>query len=590
VRHLDAEIRAEIERWKVPGLGYAVSLKGDVALQGGAGVRGIDCDETVDEHTIFAIGSVTKSMTAAAVAMLVDDGTLSWSDRVVDRLPEFRLYDPYATPELTIRDLLTHRSGLARGDLMWYKSGYDSAEVLQRVRHLPPSWSLRSAFGYQNIMYLAAGELIEKLTGTPWERFVKERIFDPLGMNESRVDAAELDVRGNVASPHAEIDDSVTLIRHHAFMNSRPAGSVYSSPYDMLKWLRFQLGDGTYEGRRILSSSSMRETHTPQTVIARIAPWTYLFSEATSLSYGMGWFLWNYRGRTIVSHGGNIDGMAALACVVPEEQLAFVALSNLDGSLLPNALLHRILDETFGKTSHDWLNEFYSVEQTLKAQLRYAERERSNTQLTGTKPSLPISAYAGAYEDAFYGRASIAQADGDLKIECIGFRGTLQHRHLDTFTFVPDDPILSKYKPLVLFTLDEFAEITHMTLSVLGAPQMRFERKPHPPAAIELTREDLPRYEGCFVSPQLPVSVRVEILDGALKANVPGDLAGQPDVPSIVAALQPLGEGRFALASSRTTAAFQFNGETPARLRIEAPHTMPLEFIKASETPTAGIP
>ncbi len=340
---------------------------------------------------------------------------------------------------------------------MWYKSGYDSAEVLQRVRHLQPSWSLRSAFGYQNIMYVAAGELIGKLTGTPWEHFVKQRIFEPLGMSETYADVAEVDLRGNVASPHSECDDAVMLIRHHAFANSRAAGSIYSTPSNVLKWLRFQLGDGTYQGRRILSSSSLLETRTAQTVIARIAPWTYLFPDAQSLSYGMGWFVWGYRGRTILSHGGNIDGMAALACVVPDEGLGFVALSNLDGSLLPNALLYRILDELFGKTRHAWLNEFYTMQQTLKAQLEYADGARSNTRLTGTKPSLPLSAYAGDYEDAFYGRAQIAHEGGELKIACIGFRGTLEHRHLDTFTFVPDDPILRKYKPLVLFTLDEFA-------------------------------------------------------------------------------------------------------------------------------------
>ncbi len=590
MRQLHAEIRAEIERWRVPGIGYAVVQNGEVVIAGGAGVRCTGGADAVDEHTLFAIGSVTKSFTGAAVAMLVDAGALSWSDAVVDRLPEFRLYDPYVTPELTVRDLLTHRSGLARGDLMWYKSGYDSAEVLRRVRHLAPSWSLRSAFGYQNIMYVAAGELVGKLSGTPWERFVKERIFDPLGMRETRVDFSELDPGGNVAVPHAEIGDAMTLIGHHAFTNSRPAGSIYSSPSDILKWLRFQLGDGTYQGRRILSSSSLQETQTPQTVIARIAPWTYLFPGAQSLSYGMGWFVWGYRGRTILSHGGNIDGMAALACVVPQEQLGFVALSNLDGSLLPDALLYRVLDEVFGKTSHAWFNEFHTVQQTLKAQLEYAERERSRARLTGKKPSLALSAYAGEYEDAFYGHASIRYGEGALTISCIGFRGTLEHRHLDTFAFVPDDPILQKYKPLVRFSIDEFAEITHISLSVLGAPQLRFERKPQTPATVTLSPEQLAVFEGCFVSPQLPITIRVEMLNGELKANVPGDLAGQPDAPSMVAALQPLGGGRFALASTRTTAAFEFDGERVARLRIEAPHAMPLEFIKASEAPTAGVP
>lgn len=580
MRHLKAEIEAAIRQWMVPGLAYAVIAGDEVVLAGGAGVRSAGTADAIDEHTIFAIGSVTKSFTGAAVAMLVDHGLLSWNDRVVDRLPKFRLYDPYVTRELTVRDLLTHRSGLARGDMLWYKSRYGSAEVLRRVRHLAPSWSLRSAFGYQNIMYLAAGELVREITGTPWERFVKERIFDPLGMSSSRADINDVDDRSNLAAPHAKLDGSVTSIDHHSDTNYRPAGSIYSSVADMAQWLRFQLGDGTHGKHRILSSASLQETQTPQMTIALAAPWNYMFPETDYLSYGLGWFVWNYRGRKAISHGGNIDGMSAQACVVPSERIGLVVLSNLDSTMLPNALLHRILDEILGKTAHVWLNEFYSVQETQAAQLEHTERELKSSRLFGTKPSRSPSAYAGVYEDAFYGRASIEQSGGDLHIDCIGFRGTLEHWHVDTFTFVPENPILRKFKPLVRFTVDDFGEVTRMTLRLIDGLELSFARASQPVQQVALSKQELAQFEGSFASTALPLTITVELLGEALKANLPGALAGEPDAARVAAALQPIGDDRFVLAPGPIIAGFARDDGAVTRLRIEAPHAMPLEFIK----------
>ncbi len=348
----------------------------------------------------------------------------------------------------------------------------------------------------------------------------------------------------------------------------------------MTQWLRLQLGNGTHDGRRILSSVSLRETQTPQTTIAQTAPWRYMFPGAEYLAYGLGWFVSGHHGRKIVSHGGNIDGMSAQACVVPEEQLGIVLLSNSDSTLLPNALLYRLLDEVFGEKAHSWLNEFYGVQQTLKAQTDYAEQALGESRLAGTKPSRPPSAYAGSYEDAFYGSATIEESDGELRIDCIGFRGTLEHWHLDNFTFVPENPILRKHKPMLRFSIDDFGEVSRVTMNLTGGVQLPFERKAQPAQPVKLSADELLAFEGSFESAALPITIDVEVLGDELKAGVPGEIAGQPDIATVTTTLRPIGDDRFTLATSPVIAVFDRTGGIVTRVRIKAPHAMPLEFEK----------
>ena len=233
----DDYVNKAMKEWEVPGIAVAI-IKGDqIVLAKGYGVRKLGDPTPVDERTLFAIGSSSKAFTAASVAMLVDGGKVKWDDPVTKYLPEFEMYDPYVTRELTVRDLLTHRSGLQRGDFLWYGTELDRDEILKRTRYLKPSWSLRSTFGYQNLMYLAAGQLVSRVSGKTWDEFIRERFFVPLGMTASSTSINELKTANNVATPHSKIEDKVTVIPWRNIDNIAPAGSINSNVVEMAQWV-----------------------------------------------------------------------------------------------------------------------------------------------------------------------------------------------------------------------------------------------------------------------------------------------------------------------------------------------------------------
>ena len=278
--------------WKVPGFAIAIVKDDRVVFAKGYGVLELGKPTAVDENTLFAIASNSKAFTAAALAILVDEGKVKWDDKVTKYLPSFELYDPYVTRELTIRDLLSHRSGLATfgGDLLWYESEYSRDEILRRIRFLKPTSSFRSRFGYQNIMFLAAGEVVAKVSGKSWDEFVKERFFAPLAMKRTVTSHADLLNSSNVAMPHNEVDGKIRAIRYGKVDNIGAAGGIKSSVADMAQWLRLQLGRGTYEGRKLFSSTASREMWTPHTVFSGISEQAEKFNPTRHFNlYGLGW-------------------------------------------------------------------------------------------------------------------------------------------------------------------------------------------------------------------------------------------------------------------------------------------------------------
>jgi CubicO group peptidase (beta-lactamase class C family) len=241
---LDEYVTHVMRDWEAPGVAVAVVKDDRVVFAGGFGLREVGRPDRVDEHTLFAIASTSKAFTAAALGMLVDAERVQWDDRVIDHLPGFRLHEPYATREMTVRDLLSHRSGLPRGDRLWYLSHLDRDEIVRRVRGLEPVWSFRARYGYQNIMFTAAGELIEAVTDTTWDDFVRARIFEPLGMLRTTTTVRDLEQRGNAAEPHGKIDGRVVAIGWRSFDNVGAAGAIISSVADMAEWIRLHLGRG----------------------------------------------------------------------------------------------------------------------------------------------------------------------------------------------------------------------------------------------------------------------------------------------------------------------------------------------------------
>ena len=439
LRGLDAYAEQAMRDWHVPGMALAVVKDDSVVYMRGFGTRTLGRDEPVDEHTSFAIASTTKAFTATAIAMLVDEGKVRWDDPVSRHIPEFAIAaDPGLSGELTVRDLLSHRTGLPGADLLWYASGSSSEDVLRRLRYVRPFASPRTRYQYNNSAYMLAGMVVESASGMPWAEFVRTRILQPLGMSETLTGFQGLDTRGNVATPHLEVRDTVHPIRYLDFDNIGPAGSMNSSVHDMARWIRAQLAGGARpDGGRLVSEMQHREMLTPQFLIPQ--PQFYpvaRLSRPNFTAYGLGWFMQDYRGRKVALHTGSIDGMSALLAIVPEERLGMVVYLNLDHAELRHALMYRVLDAYLGAPPRDWSTEVRALYAPFAEQARAAEREAQSKRVAGTRPSLPLEAYAGTFADpdSLFPRVAV-RADGGRLVATLGAdrAGEVEHWHYDVF-------------------------------------------------------------------------------------------------------------------------------------------------------------
>ena len=532
----DQYVNNALKEWQVPGLAIAIIKDDKVVLARGYGVRDLNKQTPVDERTLFAIGSSSKAFTAASIAMLVDEGKLKWDDPATKHLPGFQLYDPYTTRELTITDLMSHRSGLVRGDQLWYASPYDRDEILRRIRYLRPTWSLRARYGYQNIMFLAAGQVVSGVTKKSWDDFVRERIFDPLGMKSSGTSIKALIASDNVATPHAKLDDKVQTVAWRNVDNIAPAGSINSNVIDMAQWVRLQLGGGVYEGKRLLSSGVIKEMQTPQTVIRLEGTMESLYPQAHFLNYGLGWFLSDYRGRKLVEHGGAIDGMRAEVAMMPEEKIGLVVLTNLGGNILPHALMYKILDSYLGAPPRDWSSDLLKTAKGLEQQAKAAEKKADAERVKGTSPSLSLEKYAGRYDSEMYGLAKVSM-ENDKLVARFGpnFTGDLEHWHYDTFRVTWRDRM--EGRGLMSFRLNPQGKVESVNIEGLST----FNRAPDEPAtgpAISLSEGELKKFLGKYALESPPLEISIELVGSILKANVPG----QP-----LYTLVPLSANRFRL-------------------------------------------
>ncbi|MXX54452.1 MAG: serine hydrolase [Gemmatimonadetes bacterium] len=433
---LGVEIEQMIGDWGIPGAAVVVIQDDEITFAQGFGVREIGGGDPVDEHTIFAVGSTSKAFTAASVAMLVDEGKVSWDDPIGDHVPIFQLSDPYITRDLRVRDLMAHNSGLMRGDRLWYASGRSREEVLEQVRHQPVTFPLRSTFQYNNTTWIAAGEVIENASGMSWDDFVASRIFRPLGMARSTTSVEALKRLDNVATPHnPSLDGEVKAIPYRNIDNAGPAGSINSSALQMAQWIRLQLGRGEFEGERLISEEAIGETHTSQMLIRKEGTWALTWPESDFLTYGLGWFLSSYRDVTMISHGGNIDGMTAYVGFVPRRGYGMVILSNLSSANgFSSALAHRIIDRLEGGEGLPWNENMLKVFSEFMDQQRAAAREVEESRAEGTSTTLPIAEYAGTYANDMYGEIVVTEDGGVLSASFgAGYQGSLEHWHYDTF-------------------------------------------------------------------------------------------------------------------------------------------------------------
>ena len=546
----DDYVNKAIKDWGVPGVAIAIVKNDQVVFAKGYGVRKLGDPTPVDEKTLFAIGSSSKAFTAAAIAMLVDEGKMKWDDPVTKYLPGFQLFDPYVTREITVRDLLSHRSGLDRGDFIWYGTPYDRDEIWTRIRYIKPSSSFRSKFGYQNIMFLAAGQIVARVSGKSWDDFIRERIFTPLGMSSSNTTIRAFAGQNNVSTPHAKVEEKVQTIPWRNIDNIAPAGSINSNVSEMAQWVRLQLGEGSYKGARLISTGAAKEMHESQTIIPKDPQLSLFMPDAHFRSYGLGWMLQDYKGRKVVQHGGAIDGMIAMVGMIPEERLGVVVLSNLQGQLLPTALMFRIFDAYLGVPAKDWSGDMLKGMKGLEEQGKAAQKKAEESRVKGTQPSLALEKYAGTYKDEALGDAKVSLENGKLVLKTPSFVADLEHWHYDTFRATPRDNVVSG-KALVSFTLNSQGKTDALNISDMGLVFKRGPDEAKAAAAISMSETDLKKFAGTYEMKTPPIEVIIEIVGGKLKASIPG----QP-----VYTLVPVAANRFQIEGAPDGYFVQFDG------------------------------
>jgi CubicO group peptidase (beta-lactamase class C family) len=451
IKDIDSYIQKGMKDWNCVGLSIAI-VKGDnVIFSKGYGIREVGKSDPIDENTLFAIASNSKAFTATAIAKLAREGKLKLDDPVIKYLPWFQLYDPYVSREITVRDLLCHRTGYStwEGDLIWYGSENNRKEVLQRLRYVKPVSSFRSQFGYSNMMFLAAGEVLHTITGLTWDEFVKNTFFTPLDMKRSNTSVDDFKNTDNIAMPHADINGKITAIPYRNLDNVGPAASINSSVKDLAQWIKMQLNKGIYNSKQVIDSNVIFETRNPNSLMRAGRSRLTHFS-----AYGLGWFLKDYNGRIIVYHDGGMDGMLSKVCLIPEENIGFVILTNYDGQTFYSALTNYITDLFLDVPKKDWSSIYLEYKNRSDKSKIEEEKKMEDGLVKGTLPSLKLLEYTGNYNNEMLGDATISEKDGAICLQIKknrGLSGKLRHSYYDTFICTWDDAFL--YKSLVTFTI-----------------------------------------------------------------------------------------------------------------------------------------
>ncbi len=424
------------EAWKVPGCSVAIVQHGKLIFAKGFGLRDVDAKTPATADTLFAIGSSTKAFTTFVIGTLVDEGKLDWDKPVRTWLPEFAMHDPFASERMTPRDLVTHKSGLPRHDLLWYNSKLTRAEMVARLPYLPESKDFRTEFQYNNLMLMTSGFLAERVTGKSWEQLVKARIFDPLGMKRSNFSVQDSKKDADFAEPYEILDDKLHHMKFRDITNIGPAGAINSSANEMAKWLELQLGDGKFGGKPLIQKSTLDDIHTPRMNLGAPSPET---PEVVPVGYALAWFVDDYRGHLRVHHGGNIDGFSALVALLPQDDLGFVVLTNMNAAALPNLIVEHATDRLVKLEPKDWNKLALARRDAGKATGKEAEAKKKGERKLGTSPSHPLADYAGEYEHPGYGVIKVALVGDKLKLEYNDIPGPLEHWHYDVFNVTRDE-------------------------------------------------------------------------------------------------------------------------------------------------------
>lgn len=444
-----------LEEWSVPGVGVGIVKNGEVFLAEGFGYADLETQREVTSDTLFAIGSSTKAFATASVALMVEEGELSWDQPVVNYLPWFGLDDDYVTLNVTLRDFALHRSGMTRHDFSWYGREIEREEIIESMKYLELGANLRETFIYNNHGYVLLGYLAGHVAGMEWEDLVQRDFLTPLGMEKTGMTIDFLKEDPDHARPYQSKDGQILPINYRNLDTMGPAGSMNSTVTDMLAWVQLFLNGGLYNEEQILSPMSIMELTLPQVALP-----TPGFSELRFSNYALGWMVDDYRGDLVVHHGGNIDGYSALVSMVPHQQLGIVVLTNMNNSVLPTLVTYTIMDMMNSRDLVDWSGRLHESISMMPEDMIQTPR-----QIQGTQPSRDLQQYAGNYEHPGYGDVQIQWNEeiNSLEFTFREYTAPLNHWHYDVFAVRLGDIAVGINLP-VHFISDAYGFITGLNL------------------------------------------------------------------------------------------------------------------------------
>lgn len=485
VELIRTKITEELPKWDQPSLAVAIIKDGEVEMCEGFGLANVETGLKPDANTIYQIGSCTKAFTAAAVAILVDQGKVKWDNPIKQYLPWIAFKDQYTTENATVRDLLCHRTGLPRHDAYWIYGPHTRRQCVENLANMQPVWPLRTQWCYQNTCYIALGMMIEAVSGMTWEKFIQESILDPLGMDHTVFYLDAMRAVENHAEPYARMLPTDTKGYEHIpffFSDAEnmaegigapfgPAGSMMSNLNDMIKWVKLFQNNGKVGDKQLISEESMTELTKPQMAMSQ--PLIYPFPEQDFFSYGMGWFIESYRGHKMVEHGGNIDGFSTLVTMIPDQKLAVIAMTNFDNGFTTYASTYHAIDTYLGAEDGDWHNRWRELIDMMLASLPAQIAEQNGDPVPNTTPTHPMEDYVGVYVNPTYGKVTISLNDEGLTYLYNKVDSPLKHFHYDSFLIT--NPKHLYFNNLVNFVVDPHGKISSLVYDAVINPEAKPE-------------------------------------------------------------------------------------------------------------------
>jgi CubicO group peptidase (beta-lactamase class C family) len=485
-------VQSEMKTWNVPGAAVAIVKDETVIFSGGFGYRDMEKGLEVTPETIFPIASCTKTFNSFAVGLLVDENRLEWDRPAREYYPDLRFYDDFTTGHITLRDMLCHRSGLPRHDKVWLYAGLSRKDLMARIQYLQPSCGFRETFQYNNIVYALAGVIVEKISGMPWEDFVRTRILQPLGMENSSLFQEEMQRTDNFAFPYRlKTDDPMQpadepskfppkRVPFQPVSTTGPSSSVNSTVLDMAKWIMLHINRGKFGGKQLVTETTMHQMHSPQMATGAEGEFkAFLCEETPLIDYGLGWVVQPYRGHYMLNHSGGIDGFSSMISFMPREKIGVVVLTNMHTTMLPFVITYNVYDRLLGLEQVDRSTKFITtVSDIIKAgSVPSGGHEKL---VKNAPPTHPLGGYTGIFSEPAYGDVVIGTEGGCLEVIFRNTKMTAEHLHYDTFRtlfFAPG----SNFEMRITFLMDEHGDIDRLSIPLqTGVDDIVFRKRPLP--------------------------------------------------------------------------------------------------------------